>query len=80
MAGFEGGIEVCFQSLRGESWMALDHGGISDCGPFSRRIFDCALGEANYVQAGHAGLCPIRIQGAAAFSVTSPPKPPPEAG
>ena len=31
---FEGGIEVCFQSLRGGKLDGLDHGGISDCGLF----------------------------------------------
>jgi hypothetical protein len=42
-----------------ESWLASIMRGLSGCGLFTHRNFDCAPEGANSLQTGHAGLCPI---------------------
>ena len=64
----EGGIEGRFQALGGGKLDGLDHKWFLRLRTFSHRIFDCAPGEGNYVQTGHADLFRIRFRTLARFS------------
>ncbi len=69
---FEGGVESCFRSPGGGMSDGFDHKWYLRLRSFSHRIFDCAPEGANYMQTGHAGVCPIGFRTIGRFSGSKP--------